>query len=477
MTKDCEVLKTVMKFGGTSVGNGARIRHVVNVIKDHIDRGTKVIVVVSAMNDVTDNILRVAEDAATGNHEAINEAVAQLTRRHTKAAEEALLEGAGLRLAVEQIAGLLEELRQVLISVFTLTELTPRSKDYLLSFGEKLSTTLVHAGLLEAGVTAQFFTGGEAGIVTNDDYGAAVPLLNVTAHRVRATLSPLLEDGVTPVVTGYIASTQDNVTTTLGRGGSDYTATLLGYALDVDEVWIWTDVEGLMTADPKIEPSAKTITSISYSEAMELVYFGAKAMHPKALEPALEKEIPVRIKNTFNPASAGTSIGKNRAVISKNVVKAVSVIWDAALITVGGAGMIGTPGVAAQVFGILGENHVNILMISQSSSEANISIIIRRGDLDRAVNLLELAFLGKGMIREVSFDEEICVIAVVGAGMRSTVGVAARIFTAVASQGVNVKVIAQGSSELNVSFVVSERDGAKAVSALHREFQLASQET
>lgn len=470
-------MKIVMKFGGTSVGDGARIRQVVQIIKDHIDLGNKVIVVVSAMNSVTDSIIQAAEDVASGNHEAVDNVVAKLTSRHKKAAKEALLDRDVLHIAVRQIEGLLEEFNRVLTSVFTLKELTPRSKDYLLSFGEKLSTTIVNACLLEAGITAQLFTGGEAGIVTNDYYGAAVPLLNVTAHRVSEKLSPLLEDGITPVVTGYIASTQDKVITTLGRGGSDYTATILGYALDVDEVWIWTDVEGLMTADPKIDPSAKTIKSISYSEAMELVYFGAKAMHPKALEPALEKEIPVRIKNTFNPLSAGTLIGKNQKVISKNVAKAVTVIWDAALITVGGAGMIGTPGVAAQVFGILGENHVNILMISQSSSEANISIIVRRGDLDKAVTLLELAFLGKGMIREVSFEEDICVVAVVGAGMRGSVGVAARIFKAVASQGVNVKVIAQGSSELNVSFVVSERDSVKAVRALHQEFQLAAQET
>jgi aspartate kinase len=229
-----------------------------------------------------------------------------------------------------------------------------------------------------------------------------------------------------------------------------------------------------MTADPQIEPSARTIKLISYAEGMELVYFGAKAMHPKALEPALAKEIPVFIKNTFNPGGIGTCIGKDQQVISKNVVKAVAIIRDTALITVGGAGMIGTPGVAARVFGILGENHINILMISQSSSEANISIIIRKGDLDKAVNLLELAFLGKGMIKEVSFEEDVCVIAVVGAGMRGAVGVASRIFQAVAEQGVNVRVIAQGSSELNVSFVVSRDDGVNAVRALHKEFKLAT---
>jgi aspartate kinase len=465
-----------MKFGGTSVGSGSRIREVIKIIKDHIDQGSRVVVVVSALDGVTDTILEIAEQGASGNQDAVEKVVRMLARRHRNAAEEALFDKELLKRTMRKIEELIAEFKRVLVSVSTLRELTARSQDFLLSFGEKLSTTIIHAGLVDAGVNAIMFTGGEAGIVTDDNYGEAVPLMKVTAHRVREKLSQRLEEGVTPVVTGYIAANQDGITTTLGRGGSDYTATIIGYALDVDAVWIWTDVDGLMTADPKIEASARTIKSISYAEGMELVYFGARAMHPKALEPALEKEIPLFIKNTFNPGGIGTCIGKEQPVISNNVVKSVAIIRDTALITLGGAGMIGTPGVAARVFGILGENHINILMISQSSSEANISIIIRKIDLDKAVNLLELTFLGKGMIREISFEDDVCVVAVVGAGMAGTIGVASRIFKAVAKEGVNVRVIAQGSSELNVSFVVSRDDGVKAVRALHKEFKLGVQE-
>lgn len=465
-----------MKFGGTSVADGSKIRRVVKIIKNHIGLGSKVVVVVSALNGVTDTILEIAEKAASGNRDAVDKVVGRLGRRHRDVAEEALFDGELRQRTMGKIEGLLAEFDRVLVSVSTLKELTARSQDYLLSFGEKLSTTIVQASLVDAGVNAVMFTGGDAGIVTDDHFGEAAPLMKVTAHRVSEKLSSMVEEGVTPVVTGYIAANQDGITTTLGRGGSDYTATIIGYALDVDAIWMWTDVDGLMTADPQIEPSARTIKSISYAEGMELVYFGAKAMHPKALEPALEKEIPVFIKNTFNPMGRGTCIGKDQLVVLKNIVKAVAITMDTALITLSGAGMIGTPGVAAKVFSILGENHINILMISQGSSEANISIVIRRGDLDKAVNLLELAFLGKGVIREVSFEEDVCVIAVIGAGMRGAVGVASRIFGAVAKAGVNVRVIAQGSSELNISFVISRDDGVKAVRALHQEFKLGVQE-
>jgi aspartate kinase len=240
----------------------------------------------------------------------------------------------------------------------------------------------------------------------------------------------------------------------------------------VDEIWIWTDVSGLMTADPKIEPLAKTIPTVSYVEAMEMAYFGAKALHPKALEPAANKEINVRIKNTFNPEEEGTLIEKNQSVKSVDIAKAIAIIRDIALITVSGAGMAGTPGIAAKVFKILGENNVNILMISQGSSEANISFIIPRDRLDTAKNILELALLGSKNVRGITSEKDVCIIAVVGAGMKGTPGVAAKVFTTVANEGVNVRMIAQGSSELNISFIVKETDGVKTVRALHREFKL-----
>ncbi|RLI45847.1 aspartate kinase, partial [Candidatus Bathyarchaeota archaeon] len=350
---------------------------------------------------------------------------------------------------------------RVLASISYLKEVTPRSQDYIASFGEKLSSAIVCTTLKEAGLKTEWYTGGNAGIVTDDQFGNAIPLMEITTYQVKKNLEPIIKEGVTPVITGYIAHTQNSTTTTLGRGGSDYTATIIGVALDVDEIWIWTDVNGLMTADPKIEPLAKTIPTVSYVEAMEMAYFGAKGLHPRALEPAANKEIYVRIKNTFNPEEEGTLIEKNQNVKSVDIAKAIAIIRDVALVTVSGAGMVGTPGIAAKVFKILGENHVNILMISQGSSEANISFIIPRNRLDTATNTLELALLGSGNIRGISAEEDVCIIAIVGAGMKGTPGVAARVFTTVADKEVNVRMIAQGSSELNISFVVKEADGVK----------------
>jgi aspartate kinase len=196
-------------------------------------------------------------------------------------------------------------LEQVLTSIAYLKEVTPRSQDYIASFGEKLSSFIVCTALKEAGLKAEWYTGGEAGIVTDDRFGNATPLMEITTYQVKKNLEPIIKEGIILVVTGYIAHTQDSTTTTLGRGGSDYTATILGVALDVDEVWIWSDVDGLMTADPKIEPLAQTIPTVSYVEAMEMAYFGAKGLHPQALEPVANREICVRIKNTFNPEAAG----------------------------------------------------------------------------------------------------------------------------------------------------------------------------
>jgi len=308
--------------------------------------------------------------------------------------------------------------------------------------------------------------------VTDSNFGEAKPLMNVTKHQVKSRIEPLLEEGVVPVITGYIAATPEGVTTTLGRGGSDYTATIIGAALGVDEVWIWTSVDGLMTSDPKIVPDAKVIPEVSFQEATEMAVFGAKVMHPRALEPAMEENIPVRIRSIFNPESLGTLIVKEQKIKPVDVVKAITLVKDVALVNVSGAGMIGAPGTAAKVFDVLGKKNINILMISQSVSEANISFIINRGLLEKAVNALEIALLGRGLIREVTAEDDICVVAVVGAGMRGTPGVASRVFSAVARRGINIRMIAQGSSELNISFVVKEVDGEEAVRAIHEEFRL-----
>jgi aspartate kinase len=237
-------------------------------------------------------------------------------------------------------------------------------------------------------------------------------------------------------------------------------------------VWIWTDVDGLMTTDPKIIPSAKMLPELSYQEAAEMAIFGAKAMHPRALEPIMRENIPARIRNVFNPENPGTLIANTKTARRTDVVKAIALIKDAAMVNVSGAGMVGAPGSYAKIFNVLGKNNVNIMMISTAVSEANISLIIRRNLLGRALSTLEIALLGRGLISEVTAEDDVCVIAVMGANMKGTLGVASRIFTAVARKGINIRMIAQGSSELNVSFVVKEKDGEAAVRAIHEEFKL-----
>ncbi len=373
---------------------------------------------------------------------------------------------------VAKIEQLNSELERTVEGIAHLRELTSRSRDYLLSFGERLSAPILAATLSAIGVRARALTGAEAGIATDDNFGEAKPLIEISYHQVQQRLGPFWSRKVIPVVTGFIAATVDGSITTLGRGGSDYTATLLAAALGADEIWIWTDVDGLMTADPRIVKNAKVLASVSFGEALELSYFGAKMMHPRALQPASQKKIPVRIKNSSKPSRDGTLVSAKGSPNSDGVVKAVSIIRDVGIVTVGGTGMMGAPGVAAKIFQTLGSNNVNVMMISQGSSESTISSVVARKDVDRGVRALQLALLGQGHVDRIADEKDTCVIAVVGSGMKGTPGVAARVFGAVAKRGVNVRMVAQGSSEYNISLVVSEKDGPNAVSAIHEEFQL-----
>ena len=454
------------------MASGENIRHVANLIADYVSQGYRVVAVVSALEGVTDKLIEAAEQAKKGNRDYIHEFKQKLLKEHLTVARKAIENKCVQEEMGQILKTIIDELEKVLTGIIYIGELTPKSKDYVLSFGERLSMPIVGGSLRDLELNAQFYTGGEIGIVTDSNFGEASPLMNVTKHQVKERIEPLLGRRIVPVVTGYIAATQDDVTTTLGRGGSDYTATIIGASLAADEVWIWTDVDGLMTADPKIVPSAKMWPELSFQEATEMTIFGAKAMHPRALEPAMEENIPVRIRNVFNPENPGTLIVKEQKIKLGDAVKAITLVKDVALVNVSGVGMVGTPGTAAKVFDVLGRGNINILMISQSVSEANISFVIQRSLLERAVSTLEIALLGRGLIREVTAEDDVCVVAVVGAGMKGTPGVASRIFTAIASKGINVRMIAQGSSELNISFVVKETDGEGAVRAIHEGFQL-----
>lgn len=457
-------MRVVMKFGGTSVGNAERIVAAAELVKSY--GAEEVVVVTSAMSGVTDKLVEVSEKVLNGYSEQdIRDFVQQMRERHVRALKEAAGEDAETLKEIEKI---LSELEKVLIGVSYVGELTPRSRDYILSFGERLSAPILCATLRSRGITSEWFTGYEAGIVTDSNFGQANPIFDITVQRIRETLLPRLGKSV-PVVTGFIAGDEKGRITTLGRGGSDFTASIIGSAIDADEIIIWTDVDGILTTDPKLVREARVIKEISYIEAMELAYFGAKVLHPKTIEPAMEKGIPVRVKNSFNPEAEGTLIVKEQEKTS-DIVKAISVMRNVVLINISGAGMIGVPGVAARVFSSLAKEKVNIKMISQGSSEANISIVIERGDLERALKALREEFVGANIVRSVDYNESVAIIAVVGAGMRGTKGVAARVFRAVADAGVNVLMIAQGSSEVNISFVVADEDAGKAVRALHKEF-------
>jgi aspartate kinase len=466
-------MKLVMKFGGTSVGTGENIRNVADLVTQYAKKDNKVAVVVSALAGVTNELIEVGCQAKKGDEKHVQTFTAKVLKKHTDAISTAITSKAIQKEVTQITEKTIAELEKVLTGICYVGELTPKSKDYVASFGERLSAPIVWGAIKDHKAESQCFTGKDAGIVTDSNFGEADPLMNFTTHLIRERLEPLLEKGVIPVVTGFIAANQDGIVTTVGRGGSDYTATILGVALQVDEVWIWTDVDGIMTTDPKLVPAAKMLPQLSYQEAAEMAIFGAKAMHPRALGPVSKENIPVRIRNTAHPENPGTLITKEPYANAKEAVKAVAMIKDVAMLNVYGAAMVGAPGSYSKVFEVLGKNGVNVMMISAAASEANISVIIKRGLLGRAVSNLEIALQERGgIVSEVTTEDDVAVIAVMGANMKGALGVASKIFSTVAKKGINIRMIAQGSSELNISFVVKEKDGAAVVRAIHEEFNL-----
>ncbi len=457
----------VMKFGGTSMKDAATIQRSAQIATT-AGAGHGVVVVVSAMDQVTELLLDLGEAAAGDNRACVYALMARLREKHETAAR-----GVGNG-ATDKVHALLDKLERLVDGINAVGELTPRSKDAVVAFGEKLSTALMGCAM-----SCVAMTGQEVGLVTSEQFGKAEPLMEVSLYQIAQTLGPVLERGERAVVSGFIAATQHGVTTTLGRGGSDYTACILGAALEAKEVWIWSDVDGLMSADPRTVPAARLLSSVTFAEAIEMGQFGAKSMHPLALEPAAEHGIPVRFRNTFNLDSPGTrivpeapmgTVDENTAGGGASAVKCVLMLKSAALLNVSGAAMIGRPGTAAAVFSALAQAGVNIVMISQGVSEAGISLVVSREQAERAKAVLERALMRPGVARGVGLLEHVAVVATVGSGMHGALGIAARVFSAAAAAGINVIAIAQGSSELSISFVVSEKDGPGAVRALHAAF-------
>ena len=463
----------VMKFGGTSLGDGEAINRAVDIVCQTLKDKGLVVVVVSAMSGVTDTLLAAATSAAQGDAETFHRARWRLADRHRLAITEVFSYEETRRQLMEEIEALLSDFESLCRSIHILGELTARGSDAVASLGERLTARILAAALRDRGERATAVEATEA-IVTNGRHGSAAPLMDETREAAQARIMPLLAQGVTPVVTGFIAATKDGVTTTLGRGGSDYTAAILGASLDSDEVWIWTDVDGVMTADPRVVPQARTLPEISYSEAAELSYFGAKVLHPKTILPTVERGIPLRIVNTFNPSYPGTLIVAE-AKPSELAVKGITSIEGLSLVTVEGRGMLGVPGIAAKVFTAVAQESISVLMISQSSSEQNICFIIRQEAVEDALKALEVAFeteLARRNVDRIWAQNEVAIVAVVGAEMKGTPGIAAKVFGALGERGVNVISIAQGSSEYNISFVVDEGDMEDAVRYIHQKFGL-----
>ncbi|KUO41269.1 MAG: hypothetical protein AVW05_02855 [Hadesarchaea archaeon DG-33] len=467
-------MKLVVKFGGVPVKDGRSIRKAAELIIDRCKKRDKLVVVTSAMAGVTEELATIARKLVAPHanpKQLIPEFMKHISNKHFEACRVAIADKEVIYQATRTVRDTLDNLQRVLTGVSYLGELSPRSQDLVLSFGERLSAPILAGAIKSLGVPSKHLTGFEAGIITDDRYTEARPLLKKTRKLVQQHLNKILAAGEVPVVTGFIAGTEDGVITTLGRGGSDYTASILGASLGVDEIWIMTDVDGIMTADPKAEPNARVIEVISYLEATELAYFGAKVLHPQMIKPAMELDIPVRVRNAFKPGHEGTLIVRKPKRTEK-IVKAITASKHISLITVGGAGMIGTPGVAATVFDILGQADIKVLMISQSSSQANISFAVDQKQLDAALRALRAEFAKRQIDWSITYDQNASIIATVGAGMKGKLGVAARVFNTMGRNQVNILMIAQGSSELNISFAINERDAAKAVHALHDEFRL-----
>lgn len=462
----------VMKFGGTSVGNAECIRRAANIVARAAGESS-VVAVVSAMSGVTNRLMEAAQASAAGDMGAAGNLAETLRQQHGDAIEILIGDGDKRAQLAAELKQIIEDVTSLCRGTALLRELTPRTLDAISSAGERLSARLLASALRELGLNAAAVEGTEL-IVTNNHCGRAEPLMAETRERASARLAPLLAERSVPVVTGFIGATVEGKLTTLGRGGSDYSATILGAALDAKEIIIWTDVDGVLTADPRLVPEARTLQEISYNEAAELAYFGARVLHPKTLRPVSEAGIPVWIRNSFLPERNGTKITATGHP-TKRGVKAITAMSNVTLITVGGRGIVGLPGVAAKTFTAAASAQANVLLISQSSSGNDICFIIDSGDAARTVAELRAAFasdLAHKEVEHITVNAGIAIVAVVGDRMRGTPGIAGRTFSALGRRGVNIIAIAQGSSEYNVSFVVEAALMREAVQSLHVEFGL-----
>lgn len=459
----------VLKFGGSSVAKPERIRGIVDILKTYYAEGSHFTVVFSAFGGVTDMLIDMSLRAANGD-ESYLELFETFSNRHAETVKE-LLTPENREAMMPELEHNHEVLHNLLHGIYLVREASPRTMDYVLSFGERNSAYIIAHVLKQSGVRAAYLDARKI-IKTDKNFGAAKVDFDLSYQKIKEYYA---EHPEVQIVTGFVGSAKGGLTTTLGRGGSDYTAAIIAAGLDAKVIEIWTDVDGVLTADPRKVKKAFTIKTMTYAEAMEMSHFGAKVIYPPTLQPALRKQIPLYIKNTFNPGFVGTYIS-NTPDPEGPPVKGISSISDVTLVTLSGSGLFGVPGIAGRLFGALAQASINVILITQGSSEHSISFAIQPDMARRAKRCVEEAFqyeLDRGIVEPIKVETDLAVMAIIGENMRYRPGIAGRLFQALGKNGINIVAIAQGSSELNISVVIPRSDEAKALNSLHEAFFLS----
>ncbi|MFO7447900.1 MAG: bifunctional aspartate kinase/homoserine dehydrogenase I [Ignavibacteriaceae bacterium] len=463
----------VLKFGGSSVGDSERIKNVINIIKKSYQDNGNVAVIFSAFHGITDELIKVSQQAArgSGSYETLFQ---KIETRHIQTAKELISVKSQSRVLANLKLNL-NELEDVLHGVYLVKELSARTLDFIMSFGERFSAYIISEAMKDRGVECEYLDSRTV-IKTDESFGSAKVNFEITNDQIKSHFS---KHNLIQAITGFIGSTSNEETTTLGRGGSDYTASIFAAALEAEEIEIWSDVDGVLTADPRKVKKAFSIPSLTYEEAMELSHFGAKVIHPPTMQPALNKRIPIRIKNTFNPDFEG-SLVSSKSSSNSFLIKGISSIDEIALLTIQGSGMVGVTGIAQRIFGALAVHSINVILITQASSEHSLCIAVLPGFAASAKKAIEheLRFeIKEKLVNQVHVENNLSIIAVVGENMRETPGISGRIFQALGRNGINIVAIAQGSSELNISAVISKANQTKALTALHDAFFLSITKT
>ena len=463
----------VLKFGGTSVKNAENIEKVISIIKEKTAKGEKLAVVCSALGGVTDLLIGMSNKAANAE-DGFEADFQEFVNRHNETAE-ALFEGQSLTLIKADLKANQEVLKNLLHGIKLVREASPRTMDYVLSFGERNSNYIIASALAERGLAAEFLDARKI-IITNKAFGSAKVDFNATNANITSYFNE--HDDKIQIVTGFIASDKGGLTTTLGRGGSDYTAAILAAGLGASDLEIWTDVDGVLTSDPRKVKKAFTVDTLSYQEAMEMSHFGAKVIYPPTIRPVMEKSIPIYIKNTFNPSHPGTRIHLEAGEDFRSSIKGISGLSEVVMLNLEGSGLAGTPGIAGRLFSALAKDKINIILISQASSEQSICFAIHQKDALKAKDIISTEFereISAGNIFPIKIEDEKSIIAVIGEKMKSSPGVAGNLFHSLGRNGVNVSAIAQGSSELNISFMIDKKNHSKALNLIHDSFFLSTE--